>query len=253
MKQKLRDGNVLFGPWCVIPSSAVINIIAATGVDFVIVDMEHGTSSFETAEEMVRAAQSEGISAIIRQGTVSEENILKALDIGPDGLLIAHVEKASDARKVVELSKYYPMGRRGFSPYTRAGKYCGGEDIKQHAPNQNEKILIGVLVEGEEGINNLDEILEVENIDLVYIAAYDLSQALGIPGDVGNPIIKEYMKKCIIKINGKGIAAGGFVAKDKNDMVWMVDMGMQFITYLPDCAAIHGAFKNAVNDFKEVT
>ena len=252
LRQRLEAGDVLFGPWCVVPSAAMINIIAATGVDFVIVDMEHGAATFETAEEMVRAAHSEGISTIIRQGTISEENILKALDIGSDGLLIAHVEEASDAREVIALSKYYPMGRRGFSPYTRAGRYSGGKDITKHAPLQNEHTLVGVILEGKKGINNLDEILEVGDLDLIYIGAYDLSQALGIPGDIGNPKIKAYMEKCILKIRNSGLAAGGFVAKNKNDMAWMVEIGMQFVTYLPDCAAIHATFKTAVDEFKSV-
>ena len=252
MKQKLKKGKVLFGPWCVIPSSPLINIIANTGVDFVIIDMEHSVISFETAEEMVRAAHSEGINTIIRQGTINEESILKSLDMGSDGILIAHVENAKDAQEVVALSKYYPKGRRGFSPYTRAGKYSGGKNITDHARNQNEDTIVGVILEGSKGIENIDKILEVEDIDLVYIGAYDLSQALRIPGDVNNSIIKKYMEECVVKIKQKGIAPGGFVAKNKEDMCWMVDIGMQFITYLPDCTAIHGVFTSAVDDFKSV-
>ena len=251
LKKRLKAGEVVFGPWCVIPSSSVMNIIASAGFDFVIIDLEHGPTSFEMAEEMCRAAQSEQASPIIRLGQISEKHILRSLDIGAEGLLVAHVETPEDARNVVDLSKYYPIGKRGFSPYTRAGKYSGG-DITEHALRQNEKTLVGVILEGKKGIENIDAVLETEHLDLVYIGAYDLSQALGMPGKVGHPEIRKNMERCIRKIRDAGIAAGGYVAKSEEDMAWMVDIGMQFITYLPDCAVFHNAMCSGVKDFQKI-
>ena len=72
LKQRLMRGDVVFGPWSVIPSGAVMNIVSSAGFDFVIIDLEHGPTSFETAEEMVRAAQSEGASPIIRLGHIPQ-------------------------------------------------------------------------------------------------------------------------------------------------------------------------------------
>ncbi len=251
LKQRLKRGDVVFGPWSVISSGAVMNIVSSAGFDFVIIDLEHGPTSFETAEEMVRAAQSEGASPIIRLGHISEEHILKSLDIGADGVLTAHVETAGDALEVVALSKYHPLGRRGFSPYTRAGGYSGG-DITEHAKQQNEETLVGVILEGKKGIEALDAVLKTEHLDLVYIGAYDLSQALGMPGEVGHPKIRKYMEKCVRRIHDAGIAAGGYVAKNADDMAWMVDIGMQFVTYLPDCTALYTALRAAVEDFQKI-
>lgn len=228
-----------------------MNIIASAGFDFVIIDLEHSPASFETAEEMCRAAQSEQTSPIIRLGQINEGHILKSLDIGAEGLLVARVETPGDAKEVITLSKYHPIGERGFSPYTRAGGYSGG-DIKEHASRQNEETLVGVILEGKKGIDNIEAILETEYLDLIYIGAYDLSQALGRPGDVGHPEIKKHMEKCVRKIRDANMVAGGYVAKNRDDMAWMVDIGMQFITYLPDCAAISEKLRGAVADFKEV-
>lgn len=72
---------------------------------------------------------------------LTREHILRLLDIGVEGLVMAHMETPKDARNIVDLSKYYPIGKRGFSPYTRAGKYSGG-DITEHAHRQNEKTLV---------------------------------------------------------------------------------------------------------------
>lgn len=251
LKSRLQAGEILFGPWCVIPSADVTNIIATAGFDFIIIDMEHGPINIETALDMARAAQAEDCSPIVRFGTINESDILHALDIGVEGVITAHVESAEDAERIVSMARYYPVGRRGFSPYTRAGGFCGG-DITQHANLQNEKIVIGVILEGKCGIENIDSILAVEHIDLVYIGAYDLSQALGIPGQIHDPRIREQLDTCIKKIKKAGLAAGGFVAKNGADIKWMVDMGMQFITYLPDCAAIQTGMTAAVHDFKTV-
>jgi len=251
-KQRLQNGETVFGIWCVIPSGSVMHIIASAGFDFVIIDMEHGPAGFETAVEMVHAAQSEGVSPLIRIGQINEEYILKALDIGSDGVITAHVGSKKEASEVVSLSKYHPKGKRGFSPYTKAGGYSGG-DIVQHAGLQNDRTVVGVLVEGSSGVANFEDILSTPDLDLVYVGAYDLSQSLGMPGQIGHPRVRQVMEACMVMARSKGVAAGGYVAKNAADIKWMTEIGMQFITYLPDCALFHDACKTAVTEFKDAT
>lgn len=251
LKKKLKDGDSVFGMWCVLPSAAVTNVIAAAGMDFVIIDMEHGPIGIETAEEMARAADSETCCPIIRLGQKDEGMILKSLDIGAHGILVAHVENRQDAADVISFSKYQPIGKRGFSPYTRAGGY-GTSGIERHAQKENEQTLAGVILEGTAGIENIDSILETEHLDLVYIGAYDLSQSLGMPGQVKHPLVKSHMEKAIRKIRDAGIAAGGYVAKDAQDIRWMIDMGMQFITCLPDVAIMFDACSACTQNFKSI-
>jgi len=251
LKKQLNDGDVVFGPWCVIPSADVTDIIASAGFDFVIIDREHGPASFETVSAMTRAARVSGVNAVVRLGTVDEEQILQSLDLGADGVLVAHVESGDDASEAVALSKYHPLGRRGFSPYTPAGSHGGG-DITTHAQVQNGRTLVGVILEGSRGIENIDAVLETEYLDLLYIGAYDLSQALGMPGEVRAPAVRKALEATVRKSRDAGIAVGGFVASDADDMAWMVDIGMQFITYLPDRTVMHNAMRSAVDDFRKI-
>lgn len=251
LKQKLKEGKVVFGPWCITPSAAITDIISKSGMDFIIIDKEHGCMSFETTEDMIKSAELNGCSPIIRTSSINKVEILKSLEIGIHGILVPDVEVTYDANFIVKFSKYHPEGSRGFSPYTRAGGYSAF-GIKEHTKKQNKETLVGIIIEGEMGLRNIDSILEVKGIDLVYIGAYDLSQSLGIPGDVENPIIKKKMEECIKKINDKNIAAGGYVAKNKEDIKWMKDIGMQFITCLPDVTQIYHTFYDQVQMFKEV-
>ncbi len=251
LKKRLKKGEVVFGPWCIIPSPTVINIIAAAGMDFVILDLEHGPISYETLENMVRSAEVENCCPLARVGQRDELQILRALDLGIHGVLVPHIQSKKEALECISFAKYYPDGRRGFSPYTRAGGY-GINDIENYAAKANLQTLAAIILEGINGINNLDEILETPNLDLIYIGAYDLSQALGIPGQVNHPDVKKHLKKCVKKIRDRGIAAGGYVAKNAEDIKWMTDIGMQFITYLPDAAAIFETFHNISTEFKRI-
>ncbi len=252
LKHRLAAGEAVFGPWCALPTGAAMNVTASAGFDFVIIDLEHGPAGFETAEEMIRAAQSEGVSPLVRLGRIDEATILRALDLGADGVLVARVESAHDAVEAVALSKYHPVGRRGFSPYTRAGGYSGAS-MRAHADRQNSRTLVGAILEGRRGIDNLDAVLRTEHLDLVYIGAYDLSQAMAMPGHVDDPRVRHELESCVRKIRDAGLTAGGFVARDRDDIQWMINIGMQFITYLPDCAVLHRAMRDAVDEFRQVT
>jgi 4-hydroxy-2-oxoheptanedioate aldolase len=254
-KSRLKAGEVICGPWCVLPSPALTDIIAKAGADFVILDMEHGAHDLGTIEGMLRAAESCGCASLVRVSGINEAEILHVLDLGADGVIVPHIQSADDAKKAVAYAKYHPLGTRGFSPYTRAGGYSL-HHVTTHAKDQNARVIVGLILEGREGIENLDQILALPGItgsvDIIYIGAYDLSQALGVPGQVDHPQVKDYLQKSIRKINAAGIAAGGYVAKTPDDMRWMIGMGMQFITVLPDVTIIYHAFESQFRDFDAV-
>jgi len=255
LKNKLKTKQIVFGPWCIIPSATVIDIIASTGVDFVIIDMEHGCHDYETVENMIRAADSKGCGSLVRVLENNEGFILRALDLGATGVIIPHIESKKDAEKAISYTKYSPLGSRGFSPFTRAGGYSLN-NVKLHSEKQNKENVLILLIEGIGGIKSIEDILTIENIeekvDGIYIGAYDLSQSFGMPGEVDHPQIKAEMDKIIKKVNKKGIAAGGYVAKNDNDVKWMVNLGMQIITLLPDCTILYHAIEERYGTIKKM-
>jgi 4-hydroxy-2-oxoheptanedioate aldolase len=127
--------------------------------------------------------------------------------------------------------------------------------VVDHAAEQNARTLVGLILEGEEGIDSLDAILSLpgirDKVDLIYIGAYDLSQALGYPGQVDHPEVRHRMQECMDRIRKSGIAGGGYVAKDGKDMEWMVETGMQFMTLLPDCALLYHAMEARYGDLAQ--
>jgi len=106
-----------------------------------------------------------------------------------------------------------------------------------------------VLVEGVNGIKNLDKIANVKGIDVIYVGTYDLSQALGIPDQVDSPEVIRSVKDCAGRIRARGIAAG-VLAQNEADIERWLEMGIQFIPYTADCAILHQACSGIVNRFK---
>ena len=153
LKEKLKNGQFVIGTWCILPSPQVINVLAKSGLDFVLIDMEHGPSGFEIAQNMIEAAVSEGCEAIIRVPNNDEVSVLRALDIGASGVIIPHIESVLDREKAMSYVKYPPIGIRGFSPYTKTGCYHSRPD---HTKIENDRTLSGIIVEGMSGINNFD-------------------------------------------------------------------------------------------------
>ena len=123
LKEKLISGQPVIGTWSIIPSAVTTDIIASTGLDFIIIDSEHGPISFETAQNMVMACESRGVSPVMRVGTIDEGDILKALDIGVQAIQIPNISCKQDMVKIINFSKYPQLGNRGFSLFTRAGNY----------------------------------------------------------------------------------------------------------------------------------
>ncbi len=239
IKQKMKQGGFVLGTWCELPSPTAINVMAKAGLDFVIIDMEHSVMDFKTAQEMVMAAEAEGCDAIIRVPRNDESDILRALDTGAAGIIVPHIETVADREKVVGYSKFSPQGNRGFNPYIRAGGYTGA--AADYFKIQNEKILVGIIVEGKQAIADLEAIINDPEVDVVYIGTYDLSVALGVPGEVKHMRVITALKNCAEKIKKAGKRAGCMI-HNGDDLKFFKEIGIQFITYKVDTAIIFDAF-----------
>lgn len=248
LKKMLKEGKSCIGTWSVIPSAPAANIMGAAGFDFVIIDMEHGPASFETAEDMVRALEGERCAPLVRVPFNESSAILRALEIGAHGIVVPQIETAEQAVSVIQAAKYAPVGNRGASVFTRSsGYYAAGQGGR--AERENEQTMVVLLVEGPIGIKNLEEIIGVREIDVIYIGTYDLSHALGIPDEVDSPQVIKEVERCTKKIRAKGVAAG-VLAQNEKDIEQCLKIGVQFIPYLADCGIFHQACSDIVKRFK---
>lgn len=238
LKERIKDGKAVYGTWCLIPSPEVINILAKAGLNFVLIDMEHGAMDYARAQLMVMAAAAEGCEALIRVAKNDEADILRALDTGASGVIVPHIDGVEDGRLAISYMKYPPVGIRGFSPYTRAGGYVSRPG---HTTNENKRIITGIIIEGANGFENLSKIIDDPELDLVYIGTYDLSAVLGVPGDVKNRKVLDILEKCVKEIRDKGKVAG-CLFHDLDELRYFTDMGIRFLAYKVDSSVLYDGF-----------
>ena len=180
MKEKLRGGRPVVGTFCNFPSPAIAEMLGLLGLDFLIVDCEHGSMTPEAAEHMYRAAEVRGLSTVTRVGENTPQVVQKYLEAGTQGVLMPMVSTVADAQRVIDAVKYPPIGKRGLAP-GRPSDY-GFTDMGAYTEAANRETLVSIQIETNEGVDNIGEIVKVPHIDVVFFGPTDLSVALGIPG-----------------------------------------------------------------------
>jgi 4-hydroxy-2-oxoheptanedioate aldolase len=205
VKVALQENRTAIGTWVQMATPEIVEVVGYQGYDFVIIDMEHGQFGFESVPNMIRAAEATDVTPIIRVPQNEESIILKVLDAGAMGVLVPGVMTKEQAEKAVKAAKYGPeFGIRGACPWTRATQY-NVKDWVEHVQWSNEETMAWLLIEGKQGVENFDEILSVPYIDALVMGPFDLSQSLGIPGQLDHPLLLETLKTMVEKASEKGI------------------------------------------------
>jgi 4-hydroxy-2-oxoheptanedioate aldolase len=249
IKKMLNEGKAVFGPFIKLNSPAVIEVFGYSGFDFVIIDTEHGPLSIETAENLIRAAELVDITPIIRVSDNETDKILRALDIGAQGVQVPQISCKEDAEKVIKAAKFAPLGERGVCRFVRAASYSAMDRYKYFSIS-NDETLVVIHIEGIEGIRHIDEILETPGIDVVFLGPYDLSQSVGVTGNITHPKVEEKMKEVILKANSKGVIVGTFVDNIEDSRKWL-KLGVKYISYSVDVGIIYEASRDIARKVKE--
>lgn len=245
LREKIQRGVGIMGTWCLLPSYHTVNVIARSGVDFVLVDMEHGAVDFDEMNKMTLSAQAEGCSVIVRLPEISQDYILKALDVGVDGIIVPHVETCEDMQRLAIYSKYPPLGARGYTAFTRAGGYRFDADYTR---DENRRVVNGIIIESVAGLNNIDVLLQDIYTDIYYLGAYDLSVELGYPGEIRRPEVFDVLKKSIEKIKEVGKYAG-LLFHTEEDLAEYKKLGVKMFCYKVDSAVLYESYRKMYLEF----
>ncbi len=251
-KQMLAQGKRPVGTWSDGNSNTLIEVAGMVGFDFIILDNEHGCHNSPSLVDCVRTAESALIPPIVRvPGPVVEDFIKKALDMGAAGVLVPNVANREQALLAVRYSKFAPIGNRGACPYLRSNDYALKYGTEDYYTRANAEVSLILLIENQDAVNNIDEILAVEGIDALLFGRVDLAVSMGIPGQIGHPLIHEAIESVSQKAKQKGIPVGivGFGREDtvrwahsgKMDFVTVGgDIGILIAAYQEELAAIRG-------------
>jgi 4-hydroxy-2-oxoheptanedioate aldolase len=178
----LNLGRPALGTWSQIASEECIDMLGAAGLDYTIVDCEHGAFGIETAERLIRACDANGLVPLLRVPSADPTFIGQALDAGAAAIVVPGVASAEQARTLVAATRFAPEGTRGACPCVRAGDHFI-RDWRAYAAAQRESVGIIALVESRPGLDAIEEICAVEGLLALLIGPFDLSVSLGRAGD----------------------------------------------------------------------
>jgi len=247
VKSKMESGLPVIGTFFELGDAAAVECIGLSGMDFLIIDTEHGPFDVESAMDFIRAAELRGIEPFVRIKDHTRSSVLKMLDVGAKGLIIPNIETVEQVKKLVEYGKYYPVGRLGFAP-TR----CGGYGFVEHAAGNleeyfslaNNETMIIPQCETKGCLDNIEEIVSIEGVDGIFVGPYDLSIALGMPAQFSNPVFTESVDRILnaCKAAGKSIfifsgsveAARKYIKDGFNGIAYSLDTNI-LVSALKDC------------------
>lgn len=244
LKRKLSEGRAVLGPFCKCGEGAIYELAGLAGFDFAIIDMEHGPLSYETAQNLVRACEAAEISPVIRVPQNEAQYISRALDLGAHGVQVPEINSGEEAARLAAAARYHPLGARGVCRFVRAAEYSRVSKERYFA-QANAQVLVIAHLEGERGLKNLAEILQVPGLDVIFIGPYDLSQSLGLTGQIQHPAVIERMQAVVAQARAAGKAVGTFVETPAEARTWM-ERGVSYLGYSVDVAMVLEKFTDVV-------
>ena len=180
LRARLRSGTVVQGIIVFTASPMTVELAAAAGLDFVILDMEHSALDIAGAAHLVRAADASGITAFVRVPDVDRGLIVRLLDLGAAGIVLPHASEVSCAA-LVQAMRYAPDGSRGACQITRSAGYRRGQ-WESYAARANREVMAIALIEDAATLRNIESVAAMPGVDVCFVGPTDLSIALGVPG-----------------------------------------------------------------------
>jgi 4-hydroxy-2-oxoheptanedioate aldolase len=223
LKDKLAAGRpaTVIAPFAT--SAGLVELLGHQGFDGVFLDCEHGPAGWEAVEDMARAAELTGYSSVVRVQSNDPATITRALDRGASGIQVPHVNTRAEAEAAVQHAKFAPLGHRGWSGWRSAL----GVDSNEFARAANAQTLVAIMLEEVEALDNLDEILKVDHVDVFFVAPGDLSQSMGLPGQMAHPQVSAAVDDALRRIRAAGRVSGALTTPALLDH--HLDLGVLFL------------------------
>jgi 4-hydroxy-2-oxoheptanedioate aldolase len=241
LKEKLRNEEQVIGGFISIYNTSIVEMMGYAGFDFIVIDNEHGAFSEREIAELIKISKYVGVAPIVRTIN-SEGTIQKCMDSGAHGIQIPMVNTAEEARSVIERAKFPPIGFRGVSYSIPAAKY-GHLKGREYLDYVNENISIAVQIETQEAVNNIEKIVQVEGIDIIFVGTTDLAVNLGVD-DANSPEINKIVDS-LFETTKKYGKKFGLVTPDVHSTKTAISKGIDY-----NAGVINTIINNA---FSEVT
>jgi 4-hydroxy-2-oxoheptanedioate aldolase len=247
--KKLRAGENVCSFKLNLCSGQVAELVAMSGFDCIWLDMEHVAQDWSTINAQNWAAKAHDTDVMIRVPRGSYSDYIKPFEIDATGILVPHIMSLDDARKIVNMTRFHPVGRRPVDGGNSDGGY-GTTDLNDYLKQSNEQRFIALQIEDPEPLDSLEAIAALEGYDILFFGPGDFSQGIGAPGQWDHPLLLKTCERIAVTARqyGKYAATTGTL----DNVSRLINMGYNFINIGADVVGLTGYCRNLAKGFKSV-
>ena len=247
LKKDIRSGKVTIGTWVTIGHPEISEILSTLPFDWLVFDMEHAPLDVGVVEVLMMPLRGTNITPLVRIPWNDLVIIKRVLDIGAYGLIIPWVNTRDDVENALKACKYPPRGLRGVGP--RRCIMYGAYDVKRYYEVFEDELIIAIQAETKAALDNLEEILSVKGVDIVFIGPNDLSASLGVFREFNHPKFLEALTT-VIKTCRNMETTPGIMAYNLNQARKYIEMGFKFISIANDAVMMRSIFNEILTSLK---
>ena len=233
LKTSLRKRKTVFGSWTSTGNEDIVELFLHSKFDYLGVDLEHSTISLEKTKQIISLCEKYKTPCLPRIPNIDESLIKRLLDAGASGIIVPNVESEDDVKRLVQIIKYPPIGKRGYG-ISKAQTY--GKKFEEYIKTWNRKSIIVIQIENIKAVNNFQRIINKnKEIDAVMIGPYDLSGSLGIPGKLNDKRVVRASRNVLNMCKKNKLSIGIHDIKPTSKSVLkLIKLGYNFITLSSD-------------------
>ena len=248
LRKKIAEGIQPIGTFLELGSSAVVEALGQTGLDFVIIDNEHAPYEAESTANFIRAALLHGLCPMARARELSRPAILKLLDVGAQGIVVPDIHTLDQVKELVGYAKFAPIGQRGFCPTRKDGwgfQYPATAGVAVNMEYCNQETLLFPQCETVGALSCIEEIAALDGVDGVFIGPFDLSISMGIPGQFDHPDFQAALERIKKACHDAGKLCIYFTGSEET-VKSSLAQGYDMIGYNLDAAMLITAYRDAL-------
>jgi len=242
-RRRVLDAETLLGAWASLGSPGSAELLGRSGLDWVVVDMEHGNTTESELLAHLTAIEVSGSVALVRPQSGERLRVGRALDMGAAGVVVPRLDTAAQVREAMTFLRYPPAGQRGVALLTRGARLGTVNHAGVAALNDD---IVGVFqIESPDALEAADDFAAIDGVDVLFVGPADLSHSLGIPGQFGNPVYQAALRKVVAACRAHGKAAG-ILLYDHASFKPHLDLGYTFVGIGADVSYVNDGIKAAL-------
>ena len=243
LRRRIQAGDTLFGAWASLGSPGSAELLGRAGLDWVVIDLEHGNTTESELLAHLTAIELTGSAALVRPQSGERLRIGRALDMGAEGIVVPRLDTAEQVREAVTFLRYPPGGQRGVALLTRGARL--GTVNHAGVAALNDDIVGIVQIESPLALEAADAFAATDGVDVLFVGPADLSHSLGIPGQFANPTYQDALRRVVAACRAHGKAAG-ILLYDPASFAPHLELGYTFVGIGADVSFVNDGVKSAL-------